>query len=562
MKIPAAFQTPVFYLAAGVIAFVITAFTFSGTPSAPQQFKDHADYASFDVQRHIRDVSEWDTMPSMNASHGSNCSAPPATHSISAYDDMVFICNDHLMTSINAPSYGIVYLTPDKLLDWSNGAATIDFEMSTERLSTRDWPDFWLSAWDDNLALPFDNGNVDLQGVPDNSIHIETNNSEGAPMLFASVNGSQTFYGPLGWQGTPLQSGITGGTNQAQTRQPFRITIDNQMNGQTPVTQVRFERLQSATGSAVVFFDKWVTRTTFSTAVFQIGHHSYTPTKDNAGVPGTWHWDNIVLSPYVNFDIIKANVRYVGNGGTVTFATAAPANSYLRFSAVGRVSLDGGSTYLTPQIPTTKNEHFNSYFVPIAQGTTSVTVTLATDVWYTGPFRAKDFHVWTMGGSGPTLTPTNTPTATPTQSNPTHTPTATATASPTPTNTPSPPTGTCVPFVYKGASNWVEVGNGDVLEAWWNNSGYGANPEDTYALPDSYASTPTGCTTSTTFTQGSGSGSGTCEPWLLQGSTYTLIANTWLLEMWWKNASGQWENTPRATVALPNAYSSTQGQCS
>src|SRR4051794_22251403 len=35
--------------------------------------------------------------------------------------------------------------------------------------------------------------------------------------------------------------------------------------------------------------------------VVQFGHHSYNPTNEGAGVPATWHWDNLQPSPSTPF---------------------------------------------------------------------------------------------------------------------------------------------------------------------------------------------------------------------------------------------------------------------
>ena len=52
--------------------------SFDGTPSSPQPFAEHAEYPRWDVQVHSRDVNTWDTLQSVNAQHGPDCSAPPA----------------------------------------------------------------------------------------------------------------------------------------------------------------------------------------------------------------------------------------------------------------------------------------------------------------------------------------------------------------------------------------------------------------------------------------------------------------------------------------------------
>jgi hypothetical protein len=206
----------------------------------------------------------------------------------------------------------------------------------------------------------------------------------------------------------------------------------------------------------------------FSQGVIQLGDHSYNPDKacDYNGTcgPDTWHWDNVSISPAAPFTIIKGNQPFVGDSSaskSVTFASPAPANARLRFSAIGKteVSFNGGATWQLAQKQAQElNDagHFSSYWMPVPQGTTTVQFRFSQEVdWYSGPYRARNFAIWAPGGtlagssgslqqptatptktqsSGATATPTKTQssgaTATPTQSKP-------ATATPTPTRPPS-----------------------------------------------------------------------------------------------------------------------------
>ena len=216
---------------------------------------------------------------------------------------------------------------------------------------------------------------------------------------------------------------------------------------------MKFERLASATATALVYFDVAET-VNFSSGIVQFGHHSYNPTKDGAGVPATWHWDNISVEPATPFTIVKADRRYT-EGGPVNFASPAPSGAYLRFSAVCRVTVDGAP--VTPVKPVQDEAKFSSYFLPIAAGTQSASIGFAPDGWYTGPCLAKDFSIWSLStspASSPTATSTSTPplmtstvaaTATSTPVPPTPTPTIANTATPTATSTPLPPT----PVLYE-----------------------------------------------------------------------------------------------------------------
>lgn len=363
--------------------------TFDGAPPAPLGL---CGLTGWDLQVHSRDTGTWTELEPMEAQHGSDCVGPPAAHENHTYEGAVFQCRDHLMTALRASGYGEIMLTPGQLLDFSDRAATVSFDISTERMSTRDWWDIWISPYADNVALPFDEGEVDLAGAPRNAVHISIQPAEGTPVLTVYTDGAGTGYGDR--FGTPSSGqGIKAGTNEAATRQPFKLTLSR--------THVRLERQASPTGSAVVFFDEEIPALAWAQGVVQFGHHSYNPAKDGAGVPATWHWDNIALAPAIPFVITPANQRYTeGPREPITFASPAPANATLRFAAIGTVELsfDGGPFQAAEKQWASANgdhpEHFSSYWTPIPEGTRSVSVRFTKDAWYEGPYLARDFHIW------------------------------------------------------------------------------------------------------------------------------------------------------------------------
>ncbi len=450
--------------------------TFDGDPTAPERFINTLDYNDFDVQVHSRDQSTWYNLEPLMAEHGTDCTASPdnaafPTHMITAYEDAVFHCKNHLMTSIHAGGYGLIVLTPNAMVDNSSGTSTVQFDMSTLRMSTRDWIDVWITPYNENVVLPFDQGNVDLQGFPKTGVHI----------VMSVFNGETTFRGSYQknyveteindcWWCTIKQYLPQG--ESAATRQTFKLTWSK--------THVKFEMLPSATSTGVVWVDGDIPDLGFTQGVVQFAHHSYNPDKDNSCVTpnpqvngmstcSTWHWDNLSISPAIPFTIIKADKRYVDSTSSfqkITFNSPAPANSYLRFAAVGEplLSFDNGATSnaLTTQ-PTSQEGlnngevlwgHAASFFTPIPQGTQSVYIKLRAHPgnWYTENYGmiAQDFAIWstTVGGVvQPTAIPTSvvatntpTPTAIP---NVTSTPSPTATHTPTPS--PIPPTPTPTP---------------------------------------------------------------------------------------------------------------------
>jgi len=103
-------------------------YTFDDKPGSPR-----AAYwlEGWDVQVHSRDPQTWQQIDPGHAGHGPGCEAPPATHEISHYEDAVFLCRDHIMTTLNAEGYGAIYLTPPEMVDFSQQEGVIRFDVST-----------------------------------------------------------------------------------------------------------------------------------------------------------------------------------------------------------------------------------------------------------------------------------------------------------------------------------------------------------------------------------------------------------------------------------------------
>ncbi|PZR89139.1 MAG: hypothetical protein DLM67_19400, partial [Candidatus Nephthysia bennettiae] len=126
-------------------------------------------------------VNDWDLVEnndgptdnngSMEAGHGADCSAPPATHHLSTLADSVFICKSHVMTALYGggdayATYGAIYFAPAQLADWSQGPATVSWKVSTQRLSTRDWWQVNLTPFAQNMTLPLTPDLPAYQGQP------------------------------------------------------------------------------------------------------------------------------------------------------------------------------------------------------------------------------------------------------------------------------------------------------------------------------------------------------------------------------------------------------------
>lgn len=431
--------------------------TFDGTPSHPTAWSS----PNWDIQYHVRDSWRWQEPAGMEAQHGASCSAPPEMHHVDTWTGTVFQCNGHVMTTSPGHGYGMIYLTPNRLVDFSSGPAVVQWDMSTEDTNKRDWPSVTITPWEWNQAVTLMAGSAqgtDLQGRPRHGLEVNfelNSGSSSVPHLVISNEGRATEYVGRG----TMAGGIAPGTNQAAARQTFKLTVSKD--------HVRFERLASETASAIVYIDQSIADLGWTSGVVQFGHHAYDPEKDSS--IQTWHWDNASIAPSVPFTMIKTDRRSITTsnaaGEVLNLAEPAPANSYLRFAAVGTpyISVNNG-----PFVAATKQwersdipQHASSYWHPIPRGTTAVKIRMGSRGWYNGPYIARDFSVWSRstsaGEAAATRTPASGSTATPVPPTPTNTavpgrtrtpsPIPTATATPTPTRT-TVPTQTAVPNAW------------------------------------------------------------------------------------------------------------------
>jgi len=364
-------------------------FSWTGSPSSPQPWNP----SDWDVIVHSRDTATWGQIDPIEAEHGADCAPPPATHLVTTYEDAVFICRNHMMTAINGGGYGVIYFAPNQLVDFSSGAASIKYRVSTLRASLRDWHDIWVTPFDDNLVLPLYRF-PDLQGPPRNAVHIQ-------------LAGDDTFNGNVfrnfassdlprsDW--TPYDKVL--GPSPTQ-RTAFELDISR--------THIRFGMPEYN----LWWIDTDVPDLGFNQGVVQVGHHSYNPTKATNGHPGTWHWSEFSISSAVPFTTLRGDLQSVDSNtrGEVCFTSLAPTSSYLRFAGVGQiqVSFDGGRTFAPAQPAAQVGPHsegspqvglFASYWTPIPAGTRSV-VFRGID-WWAGPWWVRDPSIWSRSTETP-----------------------------------------------------------------------------------------------------------------------------------------------------------------
>jgi hypothetical protein len=357
--------------------------SFDGQPTSPQPWNP----PNWDVTVHSRDVDTWNQLETMDATHGADCGAPPATHKMSTYEGAVFQCRDHMMTAINASGYGAVYLTPNQLADFSQGDAVIRWDMSTLRTSGRDWVDVWISPFDEQLQLPLEL-EVDLSGPPRNAIQIRMDLSRNA--FTASI---YRDFNEVPVEGEfSLQAYDSFLTPDAKRRDTFEVRIS------------RTHLSVGMPGYNFKWIDSEIQDLGWSQGVVQFGHHSYNPSKDCSAPcgPNTWHWDNVQIAPARPFTMIKADRRFVDAdvSSTINLARQTPENAHLRFAGIGpglEVSFDAGKTWQPAQIQAQdteflKDEHFRSYWMPVPSGTERVQ--FRGQDWWGGSWYIRDISVW------------------------------------------------------------------------------------------------------------------------------------------------------------------------
>lgn len=443
--------------------------TFNGNPSTPLRFSnDTPEAIAWDIVANNSNSGatgneESNDFSNPNAHHGAHCEPPIdangrlVTHSISNIHDAVYLCKDHMMTSLLA-GYALVYFTPNHMIDLSNGDAKIKFDMTTLSTSGRDWVDIWITPYQENFVLPLERWNAPYNGEPKDAIHIRTDgNVDGSPHWEGEIyrNFQQEGIGGGGnlWGGFNMALANSGAKNpdgtpvsvSPQRRDTFELTISKNraklclvsvnVSPPVPTNQCFFDASFPSVGSS---FDK---------STVQFGHHAYNPQKDctpsgldghylNIGcVANTWHWDSISIQPAIPFTIIHPTAnspKFITlTNNTITLTSPAPANSYIRFAAVAgsvEASFNNGPWVNIPRRNQVRNspEHFSNYWAPIPTGTTTIKFRGTQAVSWLDRFVIQHVAVYSattgptptpcVGSGCPTPTPTSTPTPTPTPS--------------------------------------------------------------------------------------------------------------------------------------------------
>ncbi|MBI1354737.1 MAG: hypothetical protein GC160_10345 [Acidobacteria bacterium] len=389
------------------IPFLLVAAFLSATPLAAQTFSETFDgghsptapgpplpwnSADWDVQTHVRSAQEkLGALDPHDADHGPACEAPgedgSVTHPVERIEDAVYQCANHVMTSFRADDYGLIALTPPALADFSQGEATIEFDISSWSDSARDWFGVVLQPFDDQLPLPVVEWLPDLNGFGRRALHFDFGGGVICPVVyrdFEAAEGGDKFAGDCRW----WDSWDGYFEPSAMARRTIRITVSR--------TRVRVEMPEVG----LVWADMSVADLGWDQAVVSLVHHSYTPFKDGNGGPNTWHWDDVSIEPARPLTILQAQRRWANaDGEAFVFPSGAPAGAMLRGSAIGtrlELSFDAGLSWQTAaRQPSQKDSPVWQFLHPVPTGAREVRVRSGGVYpdWWSGGWIAKDLSL-------------------------------------------------------------------------------------------------------------------------------------------------------------------------
>lgn len=118
-------------------------------------------------------------------------------HHIVRYEDMIYVCGDHLMTAAYGSGASKLSLTPNHLLDTSSGKGAIEFDVSTYRTAGRDYWQIDLTPLLTHLQLPEGDVVADANGKAFNGFNINTELDDsplGAAGVLGGINVFRTMH--------------------------------------------------------------------------------------------------------------------------------------------------------------------------------------------------------------------------------------------------------------------------------------------------------------------------------------------------------------------------------
>lgn len=169
------------------------------------------------------------------------------------------------MTALNAADYGVIYLTPNQQVDFTNGEAVIRWDVSTRRKSLRDFTDVWITPYEDNMAVPLNDFFPDANGEPRRAIQVTMDAFNGQTTFKArAMSNFQAVELPIAsWTGMGIYS-----YPQCHPPRYGRLRISR--------THIKY----GMPAYNIWWIDTDISDLGWSRGVVQFRHHSYNPTKD------------------------------------------------------------------------------------------------------------------------------------------------------------------------------------------------------------------------------------------------------------------------------------------
>lgn len=333
------------------------------------------------------------------------------------------------MTAMNDDAFGVVTLTPDRMLDLSTPEARVSFDVSTKRSGGYDWIEIVLTPFEDNLVHPADDI-WQIAGAPENSIRISmTPGTDNKFTMSVDRDDITQRYVRCGEQCEGADWWTTYGSAtlplipDARRRETFELTITDDDRISFGVVDY-FDGINN--DQSFYWLDNVdVSPLDWKSAVVQIQHFSFNPTNNcgNASCDGdTWHWDNIKIDPAIPFSMVPSEGRYLDpqldTGNEMKFETSSGDDAFVRFSAIGtnmEISVDGGATWELAELQREAEDtpdlygRFRNYFHPIPARVDAVQI--RGESWWGGAWHARDFSIWSenIGGTPPVDPPIDPP---------------------------------------------------------------------------------------------------------------------------------------------------------
>ncbi len=391
--------------------------TFDGAPSAPSPIQNFPWSKRWDIS--ILNNGEFDANYS---NHGDDCAPPPAEHVVHNVDEAVYQCKDHIMTAVLS-GYSAVYMSPNHMVDFSQGEGSIRWDLNTGRTTDRDWIDINVQPFNSNNQIPFNDAIK-----PNNAVVVHMINAVSNTSFDGEVFRNFTSTGlPLTPDATTLNSIMDpyGGVS-LKRRDTFELKL-SRTHVKFCIVSVNFSSKDPGPKGETVpiainacWIDTTIPDLGWDKGVVQLNHYDYNGAKTCPERPThcgqTWHWDNVSISPATPFTIIQSDRRIANNSNPkVIFSSPAPANAFLRFMGrdfIGggiRYSLNGGKTWLNASrqpdgAPGLGTEHYRSFWTAIPAGTTSVMFDGDHIEW-----SAEGVSIWSLNSPSSTTTPSSYP---------------------------------------------------------------------------------------------------------------------------------------------------------